>query len=72
MNVDPLLLFSGEQNAQWQSANSASFTRSQFFTVMVNLSTNKIITFLLKDVPQVIPTEDDEELSAALDFADSF
>ena len=29
-------------------------------------------TPLLKDVPQVIPTEDDEELSAALDFADSF
>lgn len=29
-------------------------------------------TPLLKDVPQVISTEDDEELSAALDFADSF
>lgn len=29
-------------------------------------------TPLLKDVPQVIPTEDDGELSAALDFADSF
>lgn len=29
-------------------------------------------TPLLKDVPQVLPTEDDEELSAALDFADSF
>lgn len=29
-------------------------------------------TPLLKDVLQVIPSEDDEELSAALDFADSF
>ncbi len=29
-------------------------------------------TPLLKDVPQVISTEDDEELSAALDFVDSF
>ena len=29
-------------------------------------------TPLPKDVPQVIPAEDDEELSAALDFADSF
>ena len=29
-------------------------------------------TPLLKDVPQVISTEDDEELSAAFDFVDSF
>ena len=29
-------------------------------------------TPLTKDVPQIIPDEDDQELSAALDFADSF
>lgn len=55
-----------------KNANSASFTHSQFFTVMAIYPQTKSSLFWLKVVLQVIPAEDDEELSLALDFADSF